>query len=760
MEILHDFWNQRNPPEDLISVIEQRNSPQFTKDIFYSLLKIFSTFSTPDSLITDYLKSLCINYPDLFINLLSADNFMEFSKPIIHLLRSIEPQLLDAFEYKDEEAICIFHLLRLFIQLPNKDLSVETLFDLCQEFKFPSLFAFMRTKYENEIQSIRSEYQSFIQSHPNQAFFSIPVTLLNKSICADLIVDPHFFNQNQFLPFLFSILTINQSTDTFSHLLNPKIQYQHLTFFISLYLNNASYLLLYLIIAWIPNLNRQNFSQFLTIQKKLNRQNSFPYSLEFIESTFLNSGFITREPKDLLQNLFFRNQSTITRFADDILESTKNETFNKFLDILDPLNKTLNELIVFLSLNNKFTDFLVNLILFCEQTSNDKEFQRVWFFLLNLVHRSYSSGLCKIQQAIQNALDKVSIHAKFFFLTLINYKTPDLNIVMDTPDTFFLKCVSILQKLLSATSDLVFDFTMKYCNQPTTPTLWPSILLACIVRPQVEFKILFQETKMPNFPIVATLLYHFRIIINNLSQDETTRSNYNQSLIMKPHYLMMMHFPLKAIEDIREPIRRHFCQMKSLIPDCNFLTAYTDIFTCWKVWLNTYPPIEFIKELFFGLALITFSILDPKEYIPYYKNAAFMLYLVCDGNQKEIFPHIFTEINRQVNEVIQNMGQALGLAHFVHSFISLSENWEEFFDSVYNLSTSILADFSIYPDQSLKMNFAITFIRQSLLTPILQKKVVDGPFDYLVALNDYKTLIDYFIVKAKLADNVNNSSHI
>ncbi|KAK8884887.1 hypothetical protein M9Y10_044008 [Tritrichomonas musculus] len=780
MEYVRESWNLLRTPENLIESLESRKDSEFNKNVIISLFNLNSKPNVPAPLFLNYLEILFLHYPDIFLEILSSDSSKEFGLGFIRLINQVGSKFINFINFDDQisTAKCIKNILYFLISDTPTEICTNALKKLTTGLKFPALVALSRIYFENEINDLRNSFREKFFSF--NSFFppSLMMSRLKKSIFHDSIVKELHYHQHNFVSLINWNIIVSGNSTFLTQFSTKKSLILMFIRMVSEYVNNPSLSIAFLIFCTFPKLINENIQQIILYIKKMEKENGteeeevednqFLLQSNIIEQVLTSESFAELRPSELFDNIYLYPKNILT-FSEKLFNLVQCDEILSLYEAIPYLMKYSSDVITYLVLQNQLSDFLLKLAKVCENMQNDQGFYKIWFLFLHYVQNSWSLGSFKIKEMVNSILDKVSNETRFFLSALLTYKSPTFDLKTENV-THFQRSVALLDKMLKSISDKKLEkFNQIVEKSQDFPHFWPSIILNCVCQPSIEYVNLATIAKFPNAPIINVLFNHFMTIVSHIG-DKSKSINSNKpefsNIISYPDYNMMVRFPISDLSELKELLKFHlleFISSKSL-PMYNF----NKIACMWRSWITIFGVKKFAGEVIDVLNILTITISVPFDSSIICERLAYMFGSICE-NEKEsgrTRAGSFSEILDQVfdnfgEERFQNQELATGMSTFCISLISLVDQ-KEGFDQLFNKAfefAKLCLNHRRFAGESkstenerfkIASSFAVSFIRKALFIPVMQNVIVEGPFDYLVEIKEWKTLTDFFIVKARL----------
>lgn len=765
MEYVHESWNILRTPQNLIESLGERNDYEFNKSVAIALLNLNSSQEVSTPLFQDYLEILFLNYPDIFIEILSNESCKEFGLGFIRLINKVGLRFIKFLNVNDEtSARCILNILNFSIFCTPEDLCMNALTKLSSGLKFAALVASTRVYFENQIHDIRKNIQDkfFYNSY-------IPPTLMmsqfKKSIFSDSITNDSNYQKHKLIFLIIWNIIVTRQNIFLTKYLSKRSLILTFLHIISEYAKNPSLSSAYLLFYTFPDALKENISQIIEDIKQFENdaeeaEESYPFlKSDVIVKILTTEQFSEPQPSELIKNTLLYPKN-ITAFADKLIQLATYDNFKLLYAAAPSLIDASTDVIIFLTLQNQLSSFLLKLAQVCENSKNDSEFYQIWFLFLHYVQSSWSQGSKAIRMMVNSFLDKVTDGTRFLLTALITYKKPDFELTLVDHTYYFQRSIILFNKLLNNSVLEKFYSIIEISDR--CPHFWPSIILYCICKPRAEYIHFLANVKFPKTPIVNALFNHFMFITSKIFD------NQSADFLNKPAAINILKFPDYDIM-IRYP-STNTCELKTILKEhiMIFITEssisafeFNRIACFWRSWATTYGIQQFSCDVLDTLNMLTITISSPHDSTIILEKLALMFGCICEDDKENevtrasLFSEILDKVFGILGEVrFKNRDLASGLGSFCVILISLIDK-EEDFNSLFNKTFEFVQSCLVcYPNENDQYKiysvFALSFIRRALFTPIFQEKIVEAPCDYLVNIKDWKTITDFFIVKARL----------
>ncbi|OHT01719.1 hypothetical protein TRFO_31328 [Tritrichomonas foetus] len=738
MEYVRNCWNAACSPENFVDALFQRNDDDFTKSVISSLLDLTANSTIPQFL--QYLGALLKYKPNLFRIILNDDQ-NDYGLGFIRFINYIGCNFLNIFDIdcSIENAKCVLKILTYCLTLSPEKICVDALLTLCEDQKFPLLISSSRVFYEQEIHKLRPAFRERV---PHE---SVPfsISLLHKAVFNDNIAKVSLFQQHDLVPLILSNLLGLSKMSHFPRFLTKNSFVHFFLHVISDFVHNPSLVLAHLVVEILPGFVTGNLKQLIVdLRSHLNHGISDLKCTFFIDPDKIEVLLTSKPPNDSippedLLTTVYQYPSTITCFSDRLLNLMQPENLTGFVSLIPQLLNSYYDVIFYLTIQDKFLDFIQKLIYLCEHASKNGNFADLWFLLTYYLHFNWSRGSPYIRHSLSSLTEKTSDDIRYFFTALFTYSDPNFTpSSIDSPSTSFQFTIKLLHRLIN---DRSLPNLKKVAEQSIMcPHFWPSILISCLCHPSHEYRIL-ANYKLSNTPIVNELFFNLMTLIN-----KPHKSIY----LINSFFGYEMHKKLKPnnIDDLNSVIKS---QIMSLETVSHITTTEFYHITCsWRAWREIFGLRNFIGTVFQVTNNITKNFKIPADSLAFYENIAFIFTITCD-QKMEAINEVLDSTFDFIKESLSEMTAALGLCCFCMDMVCLTEkNWEVLFDRVFDFARTILEEDP--QGENMSAVFALGFIRRSLFTPFIQNRITDVHFDYIEKFTDWPTLIDYFVVKSRL----------
>lgn len=771
MEYVRESWNSHQTPENLIESLKNQNDNEFNKNVAKALLNLNSEPKVSTPLFLDYLKILFINYPDIFLEILSSESCKEFGLGFINLINHMGFQFINFLNVGDQKsAQCIINILNFSLFLTPEDICMNALKKLSVGLKFSALVASSRVFFEKEIHDLRPIIQE--KFFPDSFVpYNLMMSQFKRSIFNDSITCESNYQKHSLVSLIFWNLIITHQNTFLSKYLTKRSLILLFVHIVSTYVNNPSLSLAYILFYTFPNILNENINQIIEDVKQIENEDEEAdesnglLKSDVIEKLLTTEQFSEPQPPELIKSVLLCPKS-ITTFSDKLFEITSYDQIKKLNDITPPLMQSSTDVITYLALQNQLSTFLLKLAQVCENSQDDPEFCQIWYLFLHYVQSSWSQGSATIREMVNSIMNKVTSGTRFFLTVLLTYKKPDFELSLQDSTSHYQRSIILYDKLMKNT--VVEKFFRIVEKSEKAPHFWPSIILYCICQPYSVYLRILSSVKLPDTPLINALFTHFMyiVIVNDQQVSERLSKPVYISTLKYPDFGMMVRYPAIDSCELKTIIKDHislFMTSPSLSP-----TVFNQIACLWRSWLEIYDVKKFTLIVFDCLNVLTVTIsvlFDPTIIL---EKLALMFGCICENDLKkgktrtDIFSEVLDTIFENFNEErFQNKDLAYGMGSFCITLISLVDQ-DDGFDTLFN-KTFDFAKFCLkhHPlsgesksteNERYKITsaFAMSFINKALHTPVFQNKIVDAPFDYLEKIKDWKTLTDFFIVKAKI----------
>lgn len=770
MEYVRESWNLHRTPENLIELLKNQNDLEFNKNIALALLKLNSEPNISSVLLLDYLEILFLHYPEIFLEILSSESSKEYGLGFIHLINRTGLKFLDFLNVGDEKsACCIKNILDFSIFLNSEDICTAALKKLSIGLKFSALTASSRVYFEKEICDLRPAIQEKI--FPDSFF---PSTLMmnqfKRSIFNDNIVNESNYQRHKIIHLIYwNVITSHQET-FLSKFLTKRSLLLLFLHIVTEYAKNPSLSLAFLLFYTLPNSLNESINQIIEDIKQFekedeeNEEDHIFLKSDVIEKLLTTEQFSEPQPPELINSVLLCPKS-ITTFSDKLFQITSYEAIKKLYDVVPSLMKSSGDVIMYLTLQNQLSTFLLKLAQVCENSQNDSEFCNIWFLFLHYIQTSWSQGSETIRSMVSSIMDKIKNGTRYFLTALLTYKKPDFDLTLEDHASHFNRSVILLDKLFKNTVHEKIIRIVESSEQ--FPHFWPSLILYCICQPLYDYMQLLSSVKFPNTPIINALFTHFMYIVNSsCEQIEDFNKPVYISTLQYPDFDMMIRYPTIDTSELKTIIKDHI--LKLMTSDSIPVVEFNRILCLWRSWKDILGVKKFACYVFDALNILTVAINVLFDLSIILEKLALMFGSICENNKEkgktrfDLFIEILDTVFENFNEErFQNKDLASGMGSFCITLISLadqSEDFDKLFNKAFEFSQFCLKHHILTGESKSTENeryritsaFAMSFIKKALFTPIFQNKIVDAPFDYLEEIKDWKTLTDFFIVKAKI----------
>ena len=395
-------------------------------------------------------------------------------------------------------------------------------------------------------------------------------------------------------------------------------------------------------------------------------------------------------------------------------------------------NQILNRHVDFVTLllqQNKYFDFLTELINLVYSIYDKLQFGSCWILLLTAIRDAWGIGWQKLNDDIYAFITSITNDAMRYFLLILINKEPEETPLPKVPKTPFLETVHLFQDLFYGEVDLESSI-QKLIGKPYYA---PSILLYCLRNPQPMMRQPW-TVKPENFQLNNLFFYHLMI-------KTSSQTNAWTAGIEMPDYELLIQEAPKDISLLNPILARYFDQLISLDPDSSL---FLDIVCCWRAWAKSFGLSAFVKQLFEQLIWKASRIGVEVDVEAIFQSVSYIMTVLCN-NDVGMIEEVLTNVEIFIDDGDKGNTFSEAISRFVVILIcGASGNWESLFDAVIEKCINFINE----GKSPSKIKFALSILRMSIGNKLLSKRLGPQVETALRSMSEWQTLVDYFSMKA------------
>jgi hypothetical protein len=434
----------------------------------------------------------------------------------------------------------------------------------------------------------------------------------------------------------------------------------------------------------------------------------------------------TAPPPDGVASLVQRARlcpAAVSSIGPCLLERLACETIDGALEMISELMESRTDSHMLLIAQNLAIPVCARIAQLLPDISNVAQFTPLWFFFLSLVHFLIRIGSQAQTQALLNI--GLTTFLRAFISWEIDGQPKMISNLADLPPLEM--CTELLLSLReNGMTPSVGPLLGKF------PFLWPSALTWAIATSDSRASALL-SLKPPDVRFLNQLFFHASVCISNRSW---------LLCLDSPDFRMLRRFCPESPTAIHFFLARDIVALVTLIPIPPKRTSR--IIFSWRAWLVGFGVPEFIRALLFVLIWNVEICMHPIMTLAYYRCAASIIVLVCDGDEDQLRQAIVTAA-----EVIENEDCGLGvngdgIAEFcIIINISIPGQARDIFRQLLECRGRLIEQAP--PAGSAKLGFCIGLIKGGLYVPALRELIEPQVFGTPIMRQEWRSAIDYFI---------------
>lgn len=761
MDFIRECWNRRDSPDDFFAQI-QIQTPECLINSIICLFELCGLHFERNPLFLQYLQKLFNEKPEICM-----EYFLDTSKinnvGFIRFIQEYGDTLFNSIEIGSEfSARCALNALTICLNYEDKKIANLSINKLAESPKFSVLIASARLFFYSEVESLRELFTQVVPELDLPPSIPFPITLLRKAILENNSPSSILFTVHDIATAVISNVDIWAFVPCSKSFIPPSTFYHLYLHVISGFIANPTLQLAYmttnLLVRVLKHMNDKEIS--------LEEKEKTRFSKACVSSLFseIRSNYhqeIESDHRELENCDFLGQNDDLTQIENLLTELNSTSTIDEehIIDlvyqypalssalvehILKNLNLKKPEVAVsysdtILPIHSDFAWLLLqqgNFLEFIKQTLDvaagtiyPSQFERVWLLPLTLLRFTWGNSSNSIQVQIIEFVESQPSGIREFLMHLLRYQIDSEVITLNDYSTPFNESITILKDLLNGNKSI------EEIDLVNRPYLWVSVLIWANEKPPEKFDSLISiphpDSHLINFLFTTAMLSIVKPVQPWICAAE------------EPDLVTMKIFQPNSLLDINPLISEQLNIFYRVSPMTT--QQFTKIVTAWRAWSEIFGIEGFTMALLNQLVWKTMHSLVPEDANALYKSVAYVLAVLVSDNSENI-QKVLSIITEMVGKEIETMTSAIGLADFALIIVCLKhEDWKSSFCWLLKYSIQMLTE---DPElQHPKSSFALSLIKTSLHTHRLQEIVTEEVFDILYAIQDWKTLIDFFIVK-------------
>jgi hypothetical protein len=263
--------------------------------------------------------------------------------------------------------------------------------------------------------------------------------------------------------------------------------------------------------------------------------------------------------------------------------------------------------------------------------------------------------------------------------------------------------------------------------------LWPSALTWAIATGEPRARALLAP-KPPNVPFINDLFYHASVCVSK-------RPSPWLLLLDRPDFRLLRRFCPGSINAI------HFFLASDIAALVTIVTVAqkpsTRIVFSWRAWVAGFGLEEFVRTLLYVLIWNIQVCTDPLSAMTFFKCAACLMVVVCEGNEDMLRMAICTAV-----DVVENADCGIGvngdgLAEFCLILTVAMRKAKDMFGDLLEHRRRLVDQAP--PTGTAKLGFCVSLIKGALYVPSLRGLIEPQIFGTPMMRQEWQAAIDYFI---------------
>lgn len=754
METLRECWNKRLSPNEFISQIPDSLENTFAQH----LLDLCGSDIQPFQLFLDYLEKL-IEKPNVCEEIFT--NTSNYNKNgLLNLINTKGNIIFENIEIGSQNASkCALNALSLCLESEDSNLIHQNIEKLTESSKFSILIASARVNFPDEFTEVANRAKNIILNPNILSPIPFPLNILHKALFSSKKTKDILFSRHDFTLMALSYLILDSPDLTcLSFLEIPTFYHLYLhavTDFLSNPTMHSEFLITNLLVRVyvkltggdISSLSVNEFSREYLTELLSKLQSSDHDNQNYLDENRENCDYLNKstdystlptilinETEEFNPEKFldysFENPSFASRIvesASDMIKQYNSQTKDIILNIM----KNFDDFLFLMIWQNKFYDFiqiLMNLSLSMRDLDPIEDFQTIFYFGLSLIRKAWGTGRKTLRDGILNFISNQENESLRDFLTqFLNPQELPNYLVLGTNYRF---------------NELV-KFIKELNENPQIDGISPPHYISVILtglrvedpRPIIAA---LGKHQLPHFPAVDILYRQLlsKVAIPTKRVYVRHRADFDTIMQNRP----------KTIEDIVPTI---IDQLNLIARNDNKQEEINDIVTYWSACIEIFGFCDFCHTLIEKIIWKTAHASVPDDTSALFGSVAFVLAVLVNGNDELIDKAIEIGCEFAINNS-RSMPVCIGLSRFVLSFVCVcSGDWKKRFDKIIGIAIDIINDNYETQQPHDPTFFGVSLIKSSLLLPTLQSNISDDVVQALLKIDDAKTIIEYFIVKAE-----------
>ena len=184
MDFIRESWNNRVTPQDFILEVQQ-HPKDYILSVIIGLIDLCGHQYEPNPLFLQYLIQLFDSIPQI-----SMTSFFDPSKVnlygLIRLILNCGDELFNNLEIgTDFSARCAINALKICLEHPDKEISLEAISKLSESPTFSVLISSARLFFNEDVISLRNIFTQVVPQSDLPPSIPFPITLLRRAMLED-----------------------------------------------------------------------------------------------------------------------------------------------------------------------------------------------------------------------------------------------------------------------------------------------------------------------------------------------------------------------------------------------------------------------------------------------------------------------------------------------------------------------------------------------------------------------------------------------
>jgi hypothetical protein len=370
-----------------------------------------------------------------------------------------------------------------------------------------------------------------------------------------------------------------------------------------------------------------------------------------------------------------------------------------------------------------------------------KTFEKMWFFLLQLLRVSITTGTEMLCQQCRQIVEDPQTAKPLRTLLQLLFESDLSSIASAKPRADFRSldrhgspvqtCVEFLLLLNKAT-----DVRQVPANLAELPYLWPSALFWAINSKSDQCEIIY-KVKPPNYKVINDMFRDASVCINETESPWLT-------LIRKPNIQMLRRFPPPLISDIYFPITRDLAVLARIAAMDPHRAG--KIVVVWRAWLSIYGVEAFVTALL-KILIWNVQVCNDKLIITavnYFRYSACCVLSACDGNADMIKEVVRAAMSVVRDESVGGLLDGEGLAEFcLIMTVALTDEWHDVMKELCECREALVKE--EIRNASVKLGFCRHLIKCMLTMDGFRRLIGPEVFGKQMTKHMWRSAIEYFL---------------